>query len=255
MMRRSYVFGVAPPPISLRSNQSETAGFSLLELLLVLAIVVTVLGLASLSLQGISRDRQGALAELRGVLESARGIAVAQRTDVYVAFATDGPPDPERRYRHYAVFTSAPASAIQDQSSGWENIFQRPLTGVSEWYTLPDGLLFAFGAELGSESPGLATIIEAPAGFRRRFPYPGGAINMPFFLFNRFGMLEIPPLFGERYHNVGIVEAAYEVGGATFPGAPDRIHLGWRTVHGRRSPRAMGLAMDAPSGCSRSLNE
>jgi hypothetical protein len=68
-------------------------------------------------------------------------------------------------------------------------------------------------------------------------------------------MLEVPPLFGERYHQVGIVEAAYEAGAETFPGAPDRVHLGWQTVDGRRMPRAVALTIDPATGRARTSIE
>ena len=223
------------------------AGFSLLELLVVLTIIVTVLGLSSLSLQGLSRDRPSALAEMRSVLEAARVTAMARHTDVYVAFATDKIPDPDRRYRSYALFIPDPDQPPSDPSAA--NLFQRKVVGISEWHTLPDGLLLAFGAEVDG-GQGTATILDAPGQFSRPFRYQGLDYSMPFFLFNAYGMLEIPSIFAERFHHVGVVEAAYEQGIATFPGAPDRTHLGWQVSPLGKIPRASCLRIDASTGRS-----
>ena len=222
------------------------SGFSLLELLVVLSIIVTVLGLSSLGLQGVNRDRQGALAELRGVLESARATAMARHTDVYLAFVTDQTADPDSRYRHYALFIPDPGQPRTAPNA--ENIFQRRLVGISEWYGLPDGLLLAFGVEVDGGTQGIATILDAPAQFQRLFRYEASEVPMPFFLFNAHGMLEIPPVFGERYHKVGVVEAAYQEGATTFDGAPDRVHLAWQPSTDRKVPRVSCLAIDAYTG-------
>jgi prepilin-type N-terminal cleavage/methylation domain-containing protein len=221
------------------------SGFSLLELLVVLSIIVTVLGLSSLGLQGMNRDRQGALAEIRGVLESARATAIARHTDVYVAFATDQPADPDHRFRRYAMFTPDPGQPPDAPDAG--HIFLRKLVAISEWHGLPDGLLFASGPEIdGGE--GYATIIDAPAEFRRLFPYETANVAMPFLLFNAHGKLEVPPLFGERFHNVGVVEAAYQPGVSAYAGVPDRIYLGWQQSQGRKVPRVSCLTIDPFSG-------
>ena len=222
------------------------AGFSLLEVLVVLSIIVTVLGLSSLGLQGLNRDRQGALAELRGVLESARATAMARHTDVYVAFATDKPANPENRFRRYALFIPDPAQLRTEPNA--ESIFLRQIVGISEWYGLPDGILLAFGVEADAGAQGFDTIIDAPSQFQREFDYDGANLRMPFFLFNAHGMLEIPPLFGERYHNIGVVEAAYQEGAVTFAGAPDRVHLGWQQSVDRKVPRVSCLAVDPFTG-------
>jgi len=76
----------------------------------------------------------------------------------------------------------------------------------------------------------------------------GANLRMPFFLFNAHGMLEIPPLFGERYHHIGVVEAAYQEGEVTFAGAPDRVHLGWRHI---RRPQGASCLLSSRSIPSR----
>jgi len=227
-------------------------GFTLLELLVVMSIIVTVLALSTLGFQGFSRDRLGAIAELRGVLETARAMALARGTDVYVTFATDGPSDPEDHFRRFAVFVP------ENPDLPDANIFNRPLIAASEWHALPEGILFAFGAEFET-MPGhdLSTIPEAPQEFRRLFDYGPDhtaqqskrELPMPFFLFNSRGMLELPPVYGERYHHVGVVEAATEPG-TTSHGIPNRVHLGWqnRVSGNARVPRTACLLVQAATG-------
>ena len=228
-------------------SSSHHSGFSLLELLLVVSLILTILGLASLGSQGLNRDRRAAITELRAVLESARSTARARRTDVYVAFATDQTVDPEHRFRRYAMFLPDPNPTFAKAESG--QIFLRSIVPLSEWHGLPDGLLFACGAEFG---PGLnfATVMDVPADFCRQFRCDGADVTMPFLLFNAQGMLEIPPLYGERFHHVGIVEADYEPGQTAETGVANRVYLGWRTLSGRRLPRAGCLSIDPFSGRS-----
>jgi prepilin-type N-terminal cleavage/methylation domain-containing protein len=244
------------PPAPERHSRPD--GFSLLEMLVVMSIIVTVLALSSLGLQGFNRDRQGALAELRGVLDGARAQALAQGTDVYVAFATDGPSDPEDRFRRFAVFVPE-APDLPDA-----NVFTRPLLAASEWHALPEGILFAVGAEFETV-PGhdLATILEAPPEFRRKFDFgpdhtpqqPVRELEMPFFLFNAQGLLELPPVYAERFHHVGVVEAATQPG-ASSRGIPNRMHLGWQdaVAGGGRVPRTACLAVHAATGRALSLS-
>lgn len=75
-----------------RAGVRVCGGFTLVELLAVIGIIAALMGLATLSMQGLSeRDRAAeAVEQVRGALELARQTAVATGTHCYVAMGDDG---------------------------------------------------------------------------------------------------------------------------------------------------------------------
>jgi len=116
--------------------------FSLIELLIVMAMVSLLLAIAAPSLVSLSPARKTGIHELSGFLENARAEAIARSAPRIVAFADAHFPEPSLALRAYALFEEAPAEGGQEKS-GPTNRFHR----LSPWRTLPEGLVFASGAD------------------------------------------------------------------------------------------------------------
>ncbi len=116
-----------------------TAAFSLIELLVVMAIVVVMLGLAVPAMTTISKssnlNNAGRL--FSNLLTIARSEAINQRTIVRVEVATDWPPDSTYRYRK-ATLTKAVFVPTAGTTGAGQYVY-RQFTG---WETIPDGIVF-----------------------------------------------------------------------------------------------------------------
>lgn len=211
------------------------AAFTLAEILAVLAIATALIGLIPLILNENQRARRAAIAELRGALETARALAMGTQTDVYVAFSDQSAPRREDRFTRYALFV--PRGSGDPSASVEPDIFQRELVAVSNWFRLPEGILLALGSEFEAR-PGevpVQTVLDAgqksPA-LKRGFPFLDSEteLKLPFFLFNSRGQLELPPVYCDSCHHVGVVEAALdERASSAGSGEDSRTYLGFQT--------------------------
>ncbi len=189
------------------SHPVSERAFSLVEILLVVGLISALMGFTAMGLRGFERGQGSAIVEVKGFLESARNLAVAQRTDVYVAFSNDAPREDEHQFSRMAMFVPDP---------GQSNIFDRSVRPVSEWFKLPEGQCWALSADF--EQPGqdglFSTIQDLPENFQRTFPFSleQEDLTFPFIMFNAQGRVEIPPIFAREYLFVGIVARSFDGG-------------------------------------------
>lgn len=222
-----------------RAAGAGDPAFSLVELMMVLVIAGMILLLAPVGWKGFQRGRRAAALELRATLETARVMAQAEHTDVYVAFSDGSAPCFEDRFTRFALFV--PRSLRDGAVAASPDLLGRELVGASNWHRLPEGVLLAWGSEFEArpgEAPVL-TLLDAARkepGLKRPFPFldSGMELCLPFLLFNARGQLEFPPLHFGAYHQIGVVEALLrERGdGAEERGPERRVYPGLGGVAG-----------------------
>lgn len=202
-------------------------GYTLLELLVVISIVITLVGVVAPALR-FSRPTSGALIELKGALDRARSEAIRNRTDAFVAF-TDSLPNYEgtqstdaMRYRAYAIFLREPTQT--DPVLRYNaDIHTCPLKMIANWKSLPDGTLFALGEDIETlaDAERIFTLLDAgdpeeSGEFRsssyRSFPlkidgqpYDG---PLPCIAFNREGVVRLPDWSEAQSLHLGIVSGS-----------------------------------------------
>lgn len=179
-------------------------GFSLVEMLLVMAVAGTLLALAAPSLLNLGPSRKAASMELSGFLERAGMHAVTREEPVYVAFADQSHPVEGQRFRAYASFV--PDSAGEENQS----IAGRSLRQVSEWISLPEGIVFG-NASLFEAGPGYAfrTLHDFPE--KRPFAVSsesGSQVSaeFPYLVFSPSGGILYPPITDADALNLALVE-------------------------------------------------
>lgn len=137
-----------------RTNSQKTAAFTLIEILVVMAILVLLLAIATPALNSINNSRglENSASAMKGLLDYARAYAIANNTYVYVGLAevdsnissTYKPQSPATTTvggriavgiaaskdgtRHYATTTS-------NQGSDWQSGY-----GTGSWFTAVDKL-------------------------------------------------------------------------------------------------------------------
>jgi len=224
--------------------------------MVVVLLVGILLSLVPLGMKGFQKGRRAGMAELRGVIESARALALAEETDVYVAFSDGSASNPEDRFRRYGVFV--PRHARDEASQEEPNLFTRELVGESNWYELPESLLFSLGSEyeVGEGELPVRTVADLATkhpDLRRpfRFLAEDDRPSFPFLMFDADGRLAFPPLSLDAYRHIGIVEAAYQAG-AENPelGTENRTYLGRQISpsSGRALPRSELLRINPHHG-------
>lgn len=123
--------------IPLNRKSARETGFSLIELLAVIAIMSLLMGLIVNTGFGTrpAGARQGAIAQLMGSLEEARMSAIEKGRNVYFGLAEGSFPDGEKQWRGYLLFREQ--TSAEKTASGNEDMI--PLT---KWETLPKGFYF-----------------------------------------------------------------------------------------------------------------
>tara|TARA_R110002096_G_scaffold16106_31_gene55222 strand:+ start:16975 stop:17652 length:678 start_codon:yes stop_codon:yes gene_type:complete len=224
-------------------------------MLVVLGAVSALTGMVTIGLRGFQREQGAAIVEVKGFLESARSLAVARRTEVYVAFTNGEPEDDEHKFSRMAMFIpdpnldlSSPEIAVQQR-----HIFERKIVPVSEWFRLPAGQTWAFGKDFEQPLQGaFQTLLDLESeenALLREFPFrlENDTLKLPFLMFDGQGRVGIPPIFAQQYLNVGIVSRFYENG--------DPVDQGQQTgTTGDQFPRTRCVGINPLTGRAHILN-
>jgi prepilin-type N-terminal cleavage/methylation domain-containing protein len=183
-----------------------SAGFTLMELLVVVSVMAILLGITVPMFTSMNSPRKSAALEVKSALETARALALREGRDVYVAFTDDTPTDDDNCFNHFAMF-------LPDETDLNPNPEERRVVPASGWERLPDGIVFALGEafEVPSGVP-VNTVLEAPV--RRSFPFSleGGEQRLPFLMFNEEGRIQYPQFYDTHFHYLGVAEGRYRGG-------------------------------------------
>jgi len=118
-------------------NRNSSRGFSLLELLVVMAIMSIMMGVMVNSGMGgrPAGSRQGAITQLMGALEEARMSAIEKRVKVYFGIADTTHPDSEKQLCAYIFF--------RDQTADEKAVSKtEDVVPITRWTSLPRGFYF-----------------------------------------------------------------------------------------------------------------
>ncbi len=170
------------------------AAFTLVEMLVVIALIAILTSLIAPAVQGImgTSGRRGGLNTVTAVLDQARLAAIENGTTAYVGFPTNAT-NTTNGFSHLIVFRDArPDDANQNP------------VAVTRWQRLPSGVFFQAGSGLNAA----VTTRTLPT---RTLPLLGGSEDMtriPALAFNRFGQLQgvttnVSVLLGEKIEPTG----------------------------------------------------
>ena len=140
--------------------------------------------------------------ELSGVIERARAKALTTQENHYVAFSDGNYPTEAGRFRSYAIFGP-------DGKSD-ESIASRPLRRLTEWFQLPEGLVFGDASHF-EISPGVPFRTLHDLAERRLFEVRSShgapvSVELPYLVFGASGQVLVPTLIDADGLYVGIVE-------------------------------------------------
>jgi len=131
-----------------------TRGFSLLELLAVMGIIIILLGVSIPALEGItgSSGRKGAIRVVLNAFERARVAALESSTNAYIGFANDTHPSPKMRYKSFIIFRDRTDYDIPPagQSGATQYVV------LSKWEELPGDM--SFKSEINSSITGSGSV-------------------------------------------------------------------------------------------------
>lgn len=189
-----------------RRIPAAAPGFSLVEMLLVMAVAGTLLALAAPSLLNLGPSRKAASMELAGFLERAGMRAVTREEPVYVAFANESHPVEAQRFRAYASFVPDSAAGENQSLAG------RSLRQVSEWISLPEGIVFGT-ASLFKAEPAYAfrTIHDFPGSRSFEVSSASGtrvSADFPYLVFSPTGGVLYPSITDADALNLALVEGS-----------------------------------------------
>jgi|GEM_PF-775078 hypothetical protein len=183
-----------------------SVGFSLVEIIVVSAMIGLLLALTVPGLIALTPLRKSGIHEVSGFLENARSRAISSQSEMVVAFA-DGAFPGEGAHRQYALF------ALEGESEDLPG--DRPLKQLSSWRLLPQGVVFGDSGhfEVTGDTT-FRTLFDLSA--RRRFPLPptnpggeGGTAALPYLHFGTDGGIRFPPFSDADALHLGLVEGVY----------------------------------------------
>jgi len=177
----------------------RTEGYTLVELLAVMAVMVILMGLSVAAMLGFRTPglRQAAISQLMATFDEARMSAIEKGVKVYVGFADGQFPNKERRLRSYILYREYTGAEREEMAGSQPSAGTvRPLT---KWRELPRGFYLDPVAQASLLANADARV--TPAGL------PGDAAEIYAIGFNRLGQVVTPqgatPL-------VAVTEARYE---------------------------------------------
>jgi prepilin-type N-terminal cleavage/methylation domain-containing protein len=226
------------------------SAFSLIELLVVTAVVSLLLAIAAPSFVSFNPGRKTGIHELSGFLENARAEAIARRAPRIVAFADAGFPGESGALRAYALFEEV---NVEDDpgEGGATPRFHR----LSPWRALPEGLVFARGSdfEVSGGEP-FRTLHDLVAGRHFAVPTSSGSEGetrpLPSLVFGSDGGIRSPGFADADALHLGIVE------GFRDPSTGRVIHTTTRTsASGRELPSGECLEVGYYTGRPRILTD
>ena len=132
-------------PVGIKGHSRRRAAFSLVELLVVAAIMGIMAGVAAVSLRGLrSPALANAAGEVSSALKMARQMAISSgRRTVFITPITPISGLVTNVYRSYAIFEEIPPGA-ESRDVAYTNPVNAPSKFVArtEWRTLPEGIFF-----------------------------------------------------------------------------------------------------------------
>ncbi len=177
--------------------------FSLVESLVVMAVVSLLLALVAPSFVALAPSRKTGIHEVAGFLENARARALAEGVEMAVAFAGRDFPREETALRAYALFT------LDRRQGDWRRL--------TPWRTLPPGLVFARGEHFEVEG-GIAFRTLHDLSEAQAFPLGVGtesgeaAVSLPCVVFGPDGGVREPAFADADALHLGLVEGFLEPG-------------------------------------------
>lgn len=190
------------------------SAFSLIELLVVMAVVSLLLAIAAPSFVSLNPARKTGIHELAGFLENARTEAIARRAPRIVAFADAGFPGESGEsgaLRAYALFEEEKGEDDVEENSTTPR-FRR----LSPWQTLPEGLVFARGGDFEvSGGEAFRTLHDRVGDRRFAMPTPSGEDGetrpLASLVFGPDGGIRSPGFADADALHLGIIEGFLDV--------------------------------------------
>ena len=232
-----------------RSTPSLRRGFSLVELLLVMTVIVILIAVAGPALRGLlgSDNRKAAVSQLMGALEQARATALEKGVNVFVGFAASDFPDPSWRFNRFLIFREY-SDALDGPAGG-----NRPLyLALTKWQSLPQGMVLGNPADLTTPPQiGDSLSLTGNHGLPPAVDSTGNVStysNLEVVSFNSAGVIQKPAAATELQNGIYPIQGFYRADGRNQvetrkrqPGtdlAYDRIQLARYTGRARLTSKS-----------------